>query len=72
LPKRGRAERESPEKAAEGKPVKKPVDATAAMMMDGLGKLGEMVAQMNAMMSAPVEIVRGADGKAMGTRKVLN
>ena len=40
--------------------------------MDGLGKLGEMVAQMNAMMTAPVEIVRGPDGKAMGTRKVLN
>lgn len=68
----GMAERESSEKDADGKPVKKPVDATAAMMMDGLGKLGEMVAQMNAMMTAPVEIVRGPDGKAVGTRKVLN
>jgi hypothetical protein len=57
----------------------KPVDATTAMLMDGLGRLGEgvsrlgeMFAGMQAMMNAPTEIVRGPDGKAMGTRKVVN
>ncbi len=68
----GMAERESSEKDADGNPVKKPVDATSAMLMDGLKQLGDMIGGLTAHMSAPVEIVRGADGKAVGTRKVMN
>lgn len=68
----GMAERESSEKDEDGKPVKKPVDATSAMLMDGLQRLGEMVGGLSASMSAPTEIVRGPDGRAVGTRKVVN
>lgn len=50
----------------------KPVDSTAAMMMEAIGKLGEMVTGLGAHMSAPTEIVRGPDGRAIGTRKVVN
>jgi hypothetical protein len=50
----------------------KPVDATASMLMDGLTRLGEMVGGLSASMSAPTEIVRGPDGRAVGTRKVVN
>jgi len=66
------AERDSSEKDADGKPVKKPVDATAAMMMDGLERLGQMVNGLSASLTAPTEIVRGPDGRAVGTRKVVN
>jgi hypothetical protein len=50
----------------------KPVDATASMLMDGLTRLGEMVGGLSASMTAPTEIVRGPDGRAVGTRKVVN
>ena len=68
----GMAERDSAEKDEEGNAVKKPVDATSAMLMDGLQKLGEMVGGLSAAMSAPTEIVRGPDGRAVGTRKAMN
>jgi len=72
LLKMGMAERDSSETDENGDPVKKPVDATAAMLMDGLTRLGEMVGGLSASMTAPTEIVRGPDGRAVGTRKVMN
>lgn len=68
----GMADKETGETGEDGEPVKKPVDATTAMLMDGLTKLGEMVGGLSASMSAPTEIVRGPDGRAVGTRKVVN
>lgn len=68
----GMADKETGETGEDGEPVKKPVDATTAMLMDGLTKLGEMVGGLSASLSAPTEIVRGPDGRAVGTRKVVN
>ena len=69
----GMAERDSAEKDEDGNAVKKPVDATSAMLMDGLQKLGEMVGGLSAAMSAPTEIVRDPQtGRAVGTRKAMN
>jgi SpoVK/Ycf46/Vps4 family AAA+-type ATPase len=68
----GMQDKETGETGEDGEPVKKPVDNTTAMLMDGLNKLGEMVGGLAAHMSAPTEIVRGPDGRAVGTRKVLN
>ena len=70
LLKLGMQERASGELDAEGNPIKKPVDATAAMLMDGLGKLGEALDKMHQSSNAPVEVVRGPDGKMIGARKV--
>lgn len=72
LLKLGMQERDSGELDAEGNPIKKPVDATAAMLMDGLGKLGEALDKMHQSSNAPVEVVRGPDGKMIGARRVVN
>lgn len=72
LLKLGKTEMDTGEVDENGKPKRKTVDSTATMLMDGLNKLGEMIGGMQAAMAAPVEIVRGPDGKAMGTRRVLN
>jgi hypothetical protein len=65
----GMAETDTLETDDEGKPVKKPADHTTAMLMDGLNRLGDMVGGLAAHLSAPTEIVRGPDGRAVGTRK---
>lgn len=43
-----------------------------AQMMQALGMLAQAVQQQSAMIAAPAEIVRGADGQVVGARKVLN
>jgi len=60
----------------DGKPKKtkskvRVVDNSAAVMQ-GIGKLGEAIAQMSASLTAPTEIVRDQNGRAVGTRKVVN
>lgn len=73
LLKLGMQERESTETDENGEPKKRAVDNTTAMLMDGMGKLGEMLAGMQAMMSAPIEIVRDPQtGRASGARRAMN
>lgn len=60
------------QKDEEGNPTSKPVDATVSMLMEGMDKLGKMVETLGAMQAAPVEVVRGPDGKMVGARRVVN
>jgi hypothetical protein len=58
-------------KPTKGTSKKRVMDSTAAIM-ESMGQLSGMVAQLGAHLSAPTEIVRGPDGRAVGTRKVVN
>jgi hypothetical protein len=56
----------------------KPQPVTANTVMEGLAMLGQMMQQQSALLArieaaqtAPTEIVRGPDGRAIGARKVL-
>jgi hypothetical protein len=40
--------------------------------MSGLNTIAQGMERLSAHLTAPTEIVRGEDGKAIGTRKVVN
>jgi len=69
---------EGPEDDDDAEEAPKGAGVTTNAVMEGLQMLGQMMAQQSAILaqvasavSAPTEIVRGPDGRAIGARKVL-
>lgn len=71
------------EVSADGSEMTDKTDRHASTMMDGLTKLGQLVSdqgkasqqamqELARIVAAPTELVRGADGRPAGARKVMN